>query len=152
MRTFQHNQKKMLSVSQWKAWNYFIQRRQFIEQKGQNLLTSEEFKTNSPFYGMIARTKSYVFTEILLAVFPLGPPFWPAWLTFCIIWFSEQKSSSSKQRLHWKILRRIFPMKTTQKWRHLFVWILWRCNFFVIRYYLLTEDCRKAWKFKYIKT
>ena len=26
----------------------------------------------------------------------------------------------------------------------LFVWILLSCNLFVIRYYLLTEDCRKA--------
>ena len=33
MRTFQYNQKKMLSASEWKAWNRFIQRRQFIEQK-----------------------------------------------------------------------------------------------------------------------
>ena len=33
MRIFQYNQKKMLSVSQSKAWNRFIQRRQFIEQK-----------------------------------------------------------------------------------------------------------------------
>ena len=49
--------------------------RQFIEQKSElinNLLTY------SPFYGMIARTKSYAFTEIILAVFPLELPFWPA--------------------------------------------------------------------------
>ena len=55
-------------------------------------------KTSSPFYRIIARTKSYVFTEIFLALFPLGPPFWPARLMFCIIWFSKQKSSSSKRR------------------------------------------------------
>ena len=97
-------------------------------------------KTNSPFYGMIARTKGYIFTEIFLAVFPLGTLFWPTRLMFCIIWFSEQKSSSSKRRFYW----RIFPVKTTRKLRHLFVWILLLRNFFVIGYYVLTEDCRKA--------
>ena len=34
-------------------------------------------KANSPFYGMIARIKSYVFAEVFLVVFPLWPPFWP---------------------------------------------------------------------------
>ena len=90
----------------------------------------------SPFYGMIARTKSYVFTEIFLAVFPLGPPFWPAQLMFWLIWFSKQKSSSSKRRFHWGILRGIFSVKTARAWRHPFVWILLHCNFFVICYYL----------------
>ena len=50
------------------------------------------------------------------------------------ICFSKQKSSSSKQWFHWRILRGIFPVKTTRKWRHLFVWILLHCNFFVIHY------------------
>ena len=50
------------------------------------------------------------------------------------IWFSKQKSSNSKQRFHWRILRGIFPVKATRKWRHLFIWILLHCNFFVIRY------------------
>ena len=54
--------------------------------KGQNL-TSVDTKTNSPFYGMITRTKSYVFTEIFLAVRPLGLPFWPAWL----MWLGDYK-------------------------------------------------------------
>ena len=48
--------------------------------------------------------------------------------------FSKQKSSSSDRRLHWRIFRGIFPVKATWKWRHLFVWILIRYNFFVIRY------------------
>ena len=34
---------------------------------------------------MIARTKSYVFTVIFLAVFPLEPAFWPARFMFCIM-------------------------------------------------------------------
>ena len=39
---------------------------------------------------MIARTKSYVFTEIFLAVFPLETPFWPAQLMFCIYLFQNK--------------------------------------------------------------
>ena len=100
---------------------------------------------------MIARTKSYIFTEIFLAVFPLGSLFWPAWFMFCIRCFSEQKSSSSKRWFYWRILLGISPVKTTWKWRHLFVWILLHCDIFVIRYCLLTEDCRKTWNFKYQK-
>ena len=50
------------------------------------------------------------------------------------IWFWEQKSSSSKRRFNWRILQGLFPVKTTQKWRHLFVLILLKCNIFAIRY------------------
>ena len=31
------------------------------------------------------------------------------------LWFSKKKSSSSKRRFHWRILRGIFPVKTTRK-------------------------------------
>ena len=31
------------------------------------------------------------------------------------IWFSKQKSSSSKRRFHWRIVRGIFPVKITRK-------------------------------------
>ena len=48
--------------------------------------------------------------------------------------FSKQKSRSSDRRFHWRILREMFPVKAIWKWRHLFVWILIHCNFFVIRY------------------
>ena len=159
--------------------------------KGQILLTTADTKTNSPCYGMIARTKNYIFTGIFLAVFPMASPFWPAsavsrailkpiyqcgipnsepqtlksvdfWckllshqklldmalpaqLMFCIIWFSKQKSSSSKQQFHWRTLQEIFPVKTTWKWCHLV------CNFFVIHIYLFTEDYHKAWSFKLSK-
>ena len=44
-------------------------------------------QTNSPFYGMIARTKIYVFAEIFLAVFPSDPRFLSAQLMFCIYGF-----------------------------------------------------------------
>ena len=88
---------------------------------GQNLVTSVDTKTISPFYSMIARTKSYVFTEIFLAVFPLRPPFWPARLMFCIICFRKQKSSSTKRQFYRRILLGIFPVKTAWKWRHSFV-------------------------------
>ena len=39
---------------------------------------------------MIARTKSYVFTVIFLAVFPLEPAFWPAQFMFCIMFFKTE--------------------------------------------------------------
>ena len=48
--------------------------------------------------------------------------------------FPKQKSSSSDRRFHWRMLQGIFPVKATRKWRHLFVWILLHCNFFVIHY------------------
>ena len=48
--------------------------------------------------------------------------------------FSKQKSSSSDRRFHWRILRGIFPVKVTRKWRQLFFWILLHCNLFVMRY------------------
>ena len=58
--------------------------------KGRNLLTSVDTKTNLPFYGMTARTKSYVVTVIFLAVFPLESTFWPAQLMFCIYGFQTK--------------------------------------------------------------
>ena len=127
MRTFQHNQKEMLSLSNWKVRNNFMQRRQFIEQKVRISSSS------SPFYGMIVKTRSYVLTEIFLAIFPLRLLFWPAWLMFCIKWCSRLKSGSSKQWFHWRILRVIFAVNAVRKWRHPFVWIVLKCIFFVIR-------------------
>ena len=77
---------------------------------------------------------------------PVLVPFWSARLMFCMKWFSKQKSSSSKLRFHCRILRVIFLVNTAWKreWRHSFVWVLWHSNFFVIRYYLLTEDWRSV--------
>ena len=79
-----------------------------------------------------------------------GSAFSPARLMSSIRWFSKQKSSSSKRRFHWGTSGGIFPVKTARKWRHSLVWILLHCKFSVIRYYLLTEDCRIAWNFKYL--
>ena len=62
--------------------------------KGRNLLTSVDTKTDLPFYGMTARTKSYVFTVIFLAVFPLEPTFWPAQLMFCIYGFQNKNRAA----------------------------------------------------------
>ena len=78
--------------------------------KGDNLLTKKSKLINkcrhnfTPFYGLIARIKRYVFTEMFLTVFPLKPSFWSARLMFCILRFSEQKSSTSAQYFHWIIL------------------------------------------------
>ena len=62
---------------------------EFIFSKDQNLLASLDTKTNPPFHGMIARTKSNVFTEIFLAVFPLEPPFLACTVNVLHIWFSK---------------------------------------------------------------
>ena len=48
-------------------------------------MASVDTRTNLLFYGMIARTKSYAFTVIFLAAFPLEPMFWPARFMFCIM-------------------------------------------------------------------
>ena len=70
--------------------------------KGDNLMNKKSeliskcrhTKTNSLFYGMTARTKRYVFTKIFLAVFPLGTPFWPAQLMFCIYGFQNKNRAA----------------------------------------------------------
>ena len=108
--------------------------------KDLNLLISVDTKTSSSFYGMIARTKSYVFTEISFAVFSLQAPLWSVRLMFCIIWFSKQKWRNSERRFDWEIMQGIFPVKTVRKWRHPLVWILLQCNFFC--YTLLSFDWR----------
>ena len=70
--------------------------------------------------------------------FPLDPAFWPAQFMFCIM-FSKQKPSSSNRRFHWRILRGIFSVKVTRKWRQRFVLILIHSNLFVIRYIFWLE-------------
>ena len=115
----------MLSVSQWKAWNRLIQRRHFIEEKVRAY-------NNLPFYGMITRTNS--FHCDLSRCISIGAHVLACAVYVLRIWFSKQKLGSSKRRFHWRILRGIIPVKTTRKCRHIFVWILLRCTFFVIRY------------------
>ena len=39
-------------------------------------------------------TKSHVFTEIFVAVFPLETPFWPAQLMFCIYGFQNKNRAA----------------------------------------------------------
>ena len=68
------------NLSQWKVRNSFIQRRQFIEQKVRRVNLIVDTKISSAFNGKIARTRSYVFTEIFLAEFPWRIRLWPAWL------------------------------------------------------------------------
>ena len=41
-----------------------------------------------------SKTKSYIFTDIFLAVFPLGPPFWPVQLMFCIYGFQNKNRAA----------------------------------------------------------
>ena len=43
---------------------------------------------------MIAKTKSYVFPELFLAVFALGPRFWTAQLMFCMYGFQNNNRAA----------------------------------------------------------
>ena len=63
----------MLSVSQWKASNRFIQRRLLIEQKVKTS-TSVDTKTSPAFYSMIAKTKSSLFNWNTSCRIPTGAP------------------------------------------------------------------------------
>ena len=53
--------------------------------RNQSLLTSVDTRTNIPFYCMIAKSKSYVFTVVFLAAFLLEPAFLTTRLMFCIM-------------------------------------------------------------------
>ena len=135
MPTIQHKQNKYylcLNKSLKSTWKLAI-----------NLLTSVETKISSPFYGMIAMNKNFVFTELFFAVFSLWSAVWPVRLMIWIIWFSKQKLRNSKKWFHWEVLQGIFSVKTVRKWRHPFVWILLHFNFFC--YTLLSFDWRLPW-------
>ena len=43
---------------------------------------------------MIARTKSYVFTVIFHAAFPMEPAFWSARFMFCIMFFQNRNRAA----------------------------------------------------------
>ena len=93
MCIFQYKQKKILCVSM-KSLKSLHTKETIYWTKGQSLLTSVDTRTNLPFYDMIARTKSYVFTVIFLAVFPLEPTFWPAQFMFCIYGFQNRNPAA----------------------------------------------------------
>ena len=116
--------------------------------KGQSLLTSVDARTNLPFYGMIARTKSYVFTVIFLAVFPLEPAFWPARFLFCIMF---SKTEIEQLRLTVSLENNVENISCEGKTKITAPFRLDTNTLKLVRYtlHLLTEDCRKAWKFKY---
>ena len=59
-------------------------------------------------------SKTKVTFSLKHAVSPLRLPFSSARLMFCIIRFSKQSSSSSKQWFHWGILRVILPVNTAR--------------------------------------
>ena len=92
---------------------------------------------------MIARIKSYVFTVIFLAVFPLDPAFWPALFMFCIMFskteIEQLRSTVSLENIVGNISSE-GKTKITSPFR------LDTNTLKLVRYtlYLLTEDCRKA--------
>ena len=97
-------------------------------------------RTNLPFYGIIARTKSHVFTVIFLAVFPLEPALWPAQTMFFKTEIEQLRSTVSLENIAGNIscesnMKMSSPFRLDTNTLQLF------------RYtsYLLTEDCRKAW-------
>ena len=79
--------------------------------KGQSLLRSADTRTKLLFYGMIARTKSYVFTLIFLAVFPLEPTFWPAWFMFCIYGFQNRNRAAQSDGFIGEYCGEYFPWR-----------------------------------------
>ena len=96
---------------------------------------------------MKTRTKTSVFSKTFLAVSPLRLPFCSTQL-FCILWFSKQKLTTAKNRFDWRTFWIVSPENMAQNWRHSFVWVLFYCNFYVIRYYHLTDNCHKAGNIK----
>ena len=62
--------------------------------KGQSLLTSVDTRTKFTLLRMIARTKSYVFTVIFHAAFPMEPAFWSARFMFCIMFFQNRNRAA----------------------------------------------------------
>ena len=92
---------------------------------------------------MIARTKSYVFTLIFLAVFPLESMFWSAQFIFCIYRFITEIEKLRARISLESIMGNISCIdntKMTSPFR------LDTNTLYIFRYtlYLLTEDCCKA--------
>ena len=77
MCTFQYKKKENAICVSMKSLKLLHTKEIIYWTKGLSLLTSVDTRTNLLFYGMIGRTKSYVFTVIFLTVFPLEPAFWP---------------------------------------------------------------------------
>ena len=97
---------------------------------------------------MIARTKSYAFTVILLPVFPLEPTFWPAQLMFCICGFQNRNRVAQNDGFIGEYCGEYFLWR----WHENDVTFSFGCYYtvtFSLYVILLTEDCRKTWSFQY---
>ena len=92
---------------------------------------------------MIARAKSYVFTEIFLAVFPLVTPFWPAQLTFCIYGF-QKKNRAAQTMVSLENIAGNISCEDVTEMTAAFRLDTITLQFFRDTLYLLTEDCREA--------
>ena len=106
--------------------------------KGQSLLISVDTRTNLPFYGMIARIKSHVFTVIFLAVFPLEPRFWPAQFMFCIYGFQNRNGAAQRDGFIGEYCGESFLWRQHEHdvTFRLDAITLLHCNFFVIYIYI----------------
>ena len=97
---------------------------------------------------MIARSKSYVFTEIFLAIFLLDTPFWTAQFLFCIYGFQNKNRAAQNVGLLENIAGNISCENNTEM-KSAFRLDNITLEFFRYTLYLLTENFRKASNFTY---
>ena len=102
--------------------------------KGHNLLSKRSELNNKRRHQNKFTLLRHVFTVIFLAVFPLELTFWPAQFMSCIYGFQNRNWAAQSHGFIGENLWGIFPVTTTQKWCHLFTWILLHYIFFVICY------------------
>ena len=147
MSIFQHKEKK--------CYLCFNEKLEITSYKGENLLNkrSELFSKCRLqnklilLYDIIARTKSYIFTEIFLAGFPLRLTFQPARIMFLHDMLFETKIEQLRTRVSLENIAGTIFCEHGAQMLPLFyplIWILIHCNCFVIRYVLLAQDDRKA--------
>ena len=116
--------------------------------KGLSLLTSVDTRTNLLFYGMITRTKSYIFTVIFFAVFPLEPTFWSAQFIFCIYGFQNRNRVAQSDGFIGECCGEYFLWRQHEN-DITFSFGYYYLVTFSLYVIFLTEDCCKAWNFKY---
>ena len=111
MRPFQCNQKKMISVYQWKFKITSFEEDNLLRKR---IELNNRCRHQNKFTLLRHVSKDYVFTKTFLAAFPSKQPFWSSRLIFCILRLSKQTLNSSTQRFRWKMSQVIFSVNMTQ--------------------------------------
>ena len=148
MCIFQHKKKK-------KCYLCFNEKLEITSYKGENLLNKRSEPINKCrhqnklilLYDIIARTKSYIFTEIFLAGFPLRLTFQPARIMLLHDLLFETKIEQLRTTVSLENIPGTISCEHGAQMLPLFyplIWILIHCNCFVILYFLLAQDDRKA--------